>query len=105
MIENELYRITFTNRGGQVVSWILKRKPDGGNFKNTDGKPLDLVHHQAAEPFGYPLSLYTYDASHHRRSATRRSTSLRDRQPRRSREPDLQLLRGQHRGPQDLLLR
>jgi YidC/Oxa1 family membrane protein insertase len=57
-IENELYKITFTNRGGQVVSWILK------NYKDTDGKqPLNLVHTQAAQQFGYPLSLYTYDAA------------------------------------------
>ncbi len=55
-VENELYRITFTNRGGHVVNWILKQ------FKDTDGRqPLDLVHHQAAEPFGHPLSLYTYE--------------------------------------------
>jgi YidC/Oxa1 family membrane protein insertase len=57
VIENELYRITFSNRGGQVTSWILKR------FKDKDGKPLNLVHQQAAEKFGYPLSLYTYDAA------------------------------------------
>ena len=25
VIENDLYRITFTNRGGQVKSWILKK--------------------------------------------------------------------------------
>ena len=54
-IENELYRITFTNRGAHVSSWILK------NFKDSDGRPLDLVHHQAAGEFGHPLSLYTYD--------------------------------------------
>ncbi len=57
VIENELYRITFTNRGGQVISWILKQ------YKDSDGKPLNIVHTQAAEQFGYPLSLYTYDAS------------------------------------------
>ncbi len=56
-IENELYRITFTNRGGQVSTWILKK------YKDSDGKPLNLVHTQAAEQFGYPLSLYTYDAA------------------------------------------
>jgi YidC/Oxa1 family membrane protein insertase len=55
-VENELYRITFTNRGGQVTSWILKK------YKDSEGKPLNLVHPQAAEQFGYPLSLYTYDA-------------------------------------------
>lgn len=57
IIENELYRITFSNRGGEVTSWILKR------FKTDDGRPLDIVHTQAAEKFGYPLSLYTYDAA------------------------------------------
>ena len=54
-VENELYRITFSNRGGQVKSWLLK------SYKDNDGKPLNLVHEQAAQKFGYPLSLYTYD--------------------------------------------
>ncbi len=63
VVENELYRITFSNRGGEVKSWQLKRRPDAPKsiFKDSDGKPLDLVHQQAAEKFGYPLSLYTYD--------------------------------------------
>ena len=56
VVENELYRITFSNRGAQVTSWILKA------YKDNYGKPLDLVHEQAAKQFGYPLSLYTYDA-------------------------------------------
>jgi YidC/Oxa1 family membrane protein insertase len=55
VVENELYRITFTNRGAQVTSWILKK------YRDDDGKPLDLVNHAAAAKFGYPLSLYTYD--------------------------------------------
>jgi YidC/Oxa1 family membrane protein insertase len=54
-IENELYRITFSNRGGQVTSWILKK------YTDSDFKPLNLVHTQAAQQVGYPLSLYTYD--------------------------------------------
>jgi YidC/Oxa1 family membrane protein insertase len=57
VIENELYRITFSNRGGQVTSWILKQYP------GDEGKPLDLVQQQAAALFGYPLSLYTYDGA------------------------------------------
>ncbi len=63
VVENELYRITFSNRGAQVMSWQLKRRPDAPNqlFKDSDGRPLDLVHQQAAKEFGYPLSLYTYD--------------------------------------------
>ena len=57
VVENDLYRITFSNRGAQVTSWVLKK------YKNLDGQPLDLVHPQAAKLFGYPLSLYTSDAS------------------------------------------
>ena len=56
VVENELYRITFTNRGAQVTSWILKK------YKDDDGKPLDLVNKSAASKYGHPLSLYTYDA-------------------------------------------
>ena len=59
VIENELYRITFSNRGAQVTSWILK----GPSYVDSDGKPLDLVNQQAAKLFGYPLSFYTYDGA------------------------------------------
>lgn len=55
VVENELYRITFSNRGGDVTSWVLKGQEDD------DGKPLDLVDHVASAKFGYPMSLYTYD--------------------------------------------
>ncbi|MGI4830884.1 MAG: membrane protein insertase YidC, partial [Janthinobacterium lividum] len=55
VVENELYRITFSNRGGQVTSWELKR------YKDNAGHPLDLVHEGASKLYGYPLSLYTYD--------------------------------------------
>jgi YidC/Oxa1 family membrane protein insertase len=54
-IENELYRIVLTNRGGQVQHWILKK------YSGTDGKPLDLVQPQTAR-FGLPLALYTYES-------------------------------------------
>ena len=54
VIENDLYRITFTNRGAQVKSWILKK------YLDDHGKPLELVS-GAAEKYGYPLSLWTYD--------------------------------------------
>ncbi len=56
-VENELYKITFSNRGAQAISWILK------NYTDSYGKPLDLIHSEAAATIGYPLSLYTYDAS------------------------------------------
>jgi YidC/Oxa1 family membrane protein insertase len=56
VIESDLYRVTFTNRGAQVKSWILKK------FKNdAQTGPLDLVNPEAAPKFGYPLSLWTYD--------------------------------------------
>jgi YidC/Oxa1 family membrane protein insertase len=58
VVENELYRITFSNRGADVTSWILKQP----QYKDSNGRQLDLVHDQAAKEFGYPLSLYTYDA-------------------------------------------
>ncbi len=56
VVENELYKITFSNRGAQATSWILKK------YKDSYGKPLDLIHDAAAASVGYPLSLYTYDA-------------------------------------------
>jgi YidC/Oxa1 family membrane protein insertase len=56
VVENELYRITFSNHGAQVTSWVLKK------YTDNHGKPLDLVNQEAAAKFGYPLSLYTYDA-------------------------------------------
>lgn len=55
VVENELYRITFSNRGGDVTSWILKK------YKGDDGKPLNLVNQQASAKFGLPLSLYSSD--------------------------------------------
>jgi YidC/Oxa1 family membrane protein insertase len=56
VIENDLYRITFTNRGAQVKSWILKR------FDNdAQSGPLELVNSAASQKYGYPLSLWTYD--------------------------------------------
>jgi YidC/Oxa1 family membrane protein insertase len=56
VIENDLYRITFTNHGAQIKSWILKK------FDNdAQNGLLDLVNPAAAQKFGYPLSLWTYD--------------------------------------------
>ena len=57
VLENDLYRITFTNRGAQVKSWILKKYDN-----DTENGPLDLVNAAASAQFGYPLSLWTYDA-------------------------------------------
>ncbi len=55
VVDSDLYHITFTNRGAQVKSWILKK------YDDDKGQPLDLVHNVAAGQYGYPLSLFTYD--------------------------------------------
>jgi YidC/Oxa1 family membrane protein insertase len=55
VIENDLYKIRFSNRGGLVKSWVLKK------FDDSKGQPLELVNASAAAKFGFPLSLFTYD--------------------------------------------
>ncbi len=54
VVENGLYRIVFSNRGAQVKSWVLKK------YTDEHGQPLELVN-KAAEKYGYPLSLWSYD--------------------------------------------
>ena len=54
VVENDVVRIVFTNRGAQAKSWVLKK------YKDEDGHPLDLVNPLAVK-FGLPLSLCTYD--------------------------------------------
>jgi YidC/Oxa1 family membrane protein insertase len=51
-LDTDLYRIQFANRGGVVLSWVLK------NFKDNTGKPLDLVSPEnttmiGVRPFAY----------------------------------------------------
>jgi YidC/Oxa1 family membrane protein insertase len=80
VIENDVYRITFSNRGGLAKSWVLKK------FTDDSGKPLDLVNANAAEKYGYPLSLWAYDETLRNKlnsalyvpSATGSSTAPRD---------------------------
>jgi len=55
VIENDVYRIVFTNRGGRAKSWVLKK------YTDDKGGPLELVNTAAAEKYGYPLTLWTYD--------------------------------------------
>jgi YidC/Oxa1 family membrane protein insertase len=57
VVENELYKITFSNKGAQVKHWILK----GKNYTDSHGRPLDLVNQKAAAQYGFPLSLFTYE--------------------------------------------
>lgn len=51
VIDTDLYRIVFSNRGGVVKSWLLK------NFKDSDSKPVELVNDLAASKTGFPFSL------------------------------------------------
>jgi YidC/Oxa1 family membrane protein insertase len=55
VLENENYRVTFTNRGASVKSWILKK------YKDDAGKPFDLVNQTVAPQLGNPLSFFTFD--------------------------------------------
>ena len=63
-IDGPLYRITFSNHGAAVSSWILKK------YKNDTGKPcndqslegcLDLVNPVTANVLGSPLSFLSYN--------------------------------------------
>jgi len=70
VIENDVFRVTFTNRGAHAKSWILKK------FRDDKGHPLDMVPDAtkietqqdgqnvllpAVARYGYPMSYYTYD--------------------------------------------
>jgi YidC/Oxa1 family membrane protein insertase len=53
-VDAPLYRATFTNRGGELQSFILKK------FEDAAGKPLDLVRHGGDFP-GFTLGLDPVD--------------------------------------------
>jgi YidC/Oxa1 family membrane protein insertase len=55
VIENDVYRIVFTNRGARVRSWVLKK------YIDDKGGQLELVNNAASEKYGYPLTLWLYD--------------------------------------------
>lgn len=59
-VENELFKIVFSNRGAVVKHWILK-DPQYTDKPGKDGKPLDLVNPLTAND-GLPLSLFTYQS-------------------------------------------
>jgi YidC/Oxa1 family membrane protein insertase len=67
VLETPTYRITFTNRGASVKSWLLTEKEkfkDGTEkYKYTDdnGKPFELVNSTVAGQLGNPLSFFAYD--------------------------------------------
>ena len=56
-VENEFYKIVFTNRGAQVKHWILKKYFDSARQASRSG----AAEAAAAASSGLPLSLFTYD--------------------------------------------
>ncbi len=48
-VDTDLYHVVFSNRGGVVKNWTLKKFPDHA------GKPLDVVNIAAAPKVGYPF--------------------------------------------------
>ncbi|MEX2302835.1 MAG: membrane protein insertase YidC [Bryobacterales bacterium] len=51
VVESDTYRVTFSNRGAVVKSWILKQ------YENSIGEQLDLVHIAGTKQYGYPFQL------------------------------------------------
>ncbi|MFB3778082.1 MAG: membrane protein insertase YidC [Bryobacteraceae bacterium] len=50
VVETDLYRVEFSNRGAVVRSWVLKK------YKDSAGKPLELVSQAGAAKAGFPFS-------------------------------------------------
>ena len=50
VVDTNLYRVAFSNRGAVVRSWVLKA------YKDSAGKPLDLVSVAGAAKTGFPFS-------------------------------------------------
>ena len=50
-VDTQLYHITFSNKGGVVKSWKLKK------YQDLDGKPLELIHVAALAKVPPPFSL------------------------------------------------
>ncbi len=55
-VENDLYLVRFSNHGGVVKSWVLKR------YNDAKGEPLDLVRQDALAQVGAPFSVWTAEA-------------------------------------------
>jgi YidC/Oxa1 family membrane protein insertase len=51
VVENNLYKITFSTQGAVIKSWILKK------YRDADEKPLDLVNQAAGDQLGLPMAI------------------------------------------------
>ena len=56
VVENDLYRITFSTQGAVVTSWVLKK------FQDQNDRPLDVVNQPACAQLGFPMSVTLPDA-------------------------------------------
>ena len=54
-LESDLYRIQFSSRGAVVRSWVLKK------YRDSKGRPLELVNLKAAGKAGYPFEVLGKD--------------------------------------------
>jgi YidC/Oxa1 family membrane protein insertase len=55
VIDTDIYRVTLSNRGGTVRSWILKK------YKDNAGKPLELVNAASYSKVAPPFSIVLRD--------------------------------------------
>ena len=52
VVETDLYKVVFSNRGAVVHQWTLKK------YTDSNGKPLELVNTVAAAKAGYPFQFF-----------------------------------------------
>ncbi len=52
VVETDLYKVVFSNRGAVVHEWTLKK------YTDSNGKPLELVNAVAAAKAGYPFQFF-----------------------------------------------
>jgi YidC/Oxa1 family membrane protein insertase len=57
VVENDLYRITFSTQGAVITSWVLKK------FQDQNDKPLDVVNQPACAQLGFPMSVALPDTA------------------------------------------
>src|SRR5580692_5249725 len=55
VIDTDIYRVTLSNRGGTVRSWILKK------YRDKQGKPLELVNAASYSKVAPPFSVVLRD--------------------------------------------
>jgi YidC/Oxa1 family membrane protein insertase len=56
VVENDLIKVVFSNKGALVKSWVLKK-----HMSDDRKSQLDMVNKRAAEAYGYPMSLFAWD--------------------------------------------